>query len=161
MGGGACVVSLVLGGAYVVVGGSCVVVGGEYVVVGGEYVVVGGSISWLLRPRTLRALWKRMVIIGALLGTRRSPTETLGAYCKRLAGELPGERHGDGVHRDWLMTRERAVEDLQVIGTLSGKAAFSPKGLLPAEVTRWRRAWRGLVRLMPRLLMRRLARSQT
>src|SRR6185312_3617742 len=39
---GAWVVSLVLGGEYVVVGGEYVVVGAWCVVVGGEYVVVGG-----------------------------------------------------------------------------------------------------------------------
>jgi hypothetical protein len=125
----------------------------------GIALVVGSMLSWLLRPRTLRALWKRMAIIGALLGTRRGPNETLGAYCERLAEVLPHLRHEDAVHRDWSMSRERAAEDLHVIGSLSGKAAFSRQGLMPAEVTRWRRAWRGLVRLMPRMLWRRLAGS--
>jgi hypothetical protein len=120
---------------------------------------ITSAVSWLLRPRTLRALWKRMAIVGALLGTRRRPAETLGAYCDRLAGRLPHDRREAGIHRDWRMTRERAVDDLTLIGTLSGKAAFSRQGLMPAEVTRWRRAWRGLVRLMPRMLWRRLAGS--
>jgi hypothetical protein len=112
-------------------------------------------LSWMLRPRTLRAMWKRMRIVGALLGTRKRVNETLGAYCDRLAAELPPDR-ADGTHRDWRMSRTRAAEDLRLIGDLSGKAAFSRQGLAPAEVTRWRRAWRGLVHLLPRMIWRRL-----
>ncbi len=121
-------------------------------------------VSWVVRPRSLAALWRRVALFGRLLGVRRRHSETAIDYAGRVAAALPEDsislthRHGGGPTTG-RRVRERTTESLTQIAALTGKADFSVTGLTRQESVRWRRAWSRVARAIPVLLWRRLLRG--
>ncbi|HEY6379145.1 MAG TPA: transglutaminase domain-containing protein [Candidatus Dormibacteraeota bacterium] len=118
-------------------------------------------VTWVTRPRSLRSLWRRLAMLGRLLGVRRRPSETALDYAGRIAAALPPDGtsllHPRGTHPPTgRRVRESTVDALGQIATLSGKAEFSASGLTRKDAMRWRRAWLRITRVVPLLLWRHL-----
>jgi hypothetical protein len=116
---------------------------------------------WLFRPRGVRAVWRRVNLLGRLFGARQRPAETFAAYARRLADALPADTttlfHRDGsAPPATRRVRTRASDALVLIAEYEGKAGFSRQGLSAQETVRWRRAWQRVCRAVPLLLWRRL-----
>jgi transglutaminase-like putative cysteine protease len=124
-------------------------------------VLTTAATLWLFRPRGVRAVWRRVNLLGRLFGARQRPAETFAAYAKRLANALPPDTttvfHRDGSSPPVTRrVRGRASDALALIAEYEGKAGFSRDGLTDQETVRWRRAWRRICRAVPLLLWRRL-----
>ncbi len=124
-------------------------------------VLLGLAGVWLARPRDLRTLWRRMAVVGRLLGVRRRPCDTDAAFTARLMAAIPPDRaalrrpRGDaGICSRSL--RASICKALDEIAVLSGKAQFSSKGIDATERVRWLRCWRQVARALPRLVWRSL-----
>ena len=128
-------------------------------VIGVLIAAVVGLRRWAAHPRTLPALWRRVGVIGAVVGVRRRDSETYGAYVNRLSSALPPDTttlvHPDG-SGDVGPTpvRARVVAALEQLAATTGKAEFSQHGLDEREVVLWHRAWDRVRRHMPLLLWR-------
>jgi transglutaminase-like putative cysteine protease len=113
--------------------------------------VLLGSL-WLLFPRSQRGAWRRLEVLGLLLGVRRRTAETHHAYARRFTGLLraAGPLHDDRV--------ARAVIQLARDSTASEFAR--PGGEQRISGAR-RRVWMIVFRASPRIgwraLMRRAA----
>lgn len=116
---------------------------------------------WLARPRSLPAVWRRVLAVGAVLGVRRRQSETYAAYVRRLSAALPADTVTLG-HRDGSgeigprPVRERVTVALDQIAACTGKAEFSADGLDERETVQWRRAWDRVRRAVPVLMWRAL-----
>ncbi|HEV7679236.1 MAG TPA: transglutaminase-like domain-containing protein [Candidatus Dormibacteraeota bacterium] len=113
---------------------------------------------WLSRPGTLLGVWRRVALLGALLGVRRRSSETYAAYARRLGVALPADTvtliHRDGGDVGPRPVRARVVAALEQIADTSGKAEFSLSGLDERESVQWHRAWERIRRVIPLLLWR-------
>jgi hypothetical protein len=113
---------------------------------------------WLSRPGTLPGVWRRVGVLGALLGVRRRPSETYAAYARRLSVALPADTvtliHRSGGDVGPRPVRARVVAALEQIADTSGKAEFSMSGIDERENVQWHRAWERIRRVVPLLLWR-------
>ncbi len=110
--------------------------------------------TWFLRPRNVRGVWRRVGIIGRLLGVRRDRALTFDEYVDRLSAALPTDsRASGGVHSDaekppWPV---RLADALRDIATISDRTFYSPPSSRSDELTRLRSAWRRAAILAPHL----------
>jgi transglutaminase-like putative cysteine protease len=112
--------------------------------------------TWFLRPRGIRGVWRRVGLIGRVLGVRRDPTLTFAEYARRLAGAVPPDTtriwHRDGGGRPGAMPlRRRVTAALAEIAAVSDIVTYGAGSAHPRETVRMRRAWRRIARVAPRL----------
>ena len=117
--------------------------------------------NWIAHPRSLAALWRRVGALGAVLGVRRRPSETVAAYVDRICRALPPDTttlaHRDGsAELGPRPIRARTVAALEYLAVASGTSEFSAHGLSERETVQWRRAWDRVRRHVPLLLWRSL-----
>ena len=114
---------------------------------------------WTVRPVGWEGMWRRLHLLGRLLGVRERGAESRASFARRLAAALPPDTT-TLLHRDGSAPvgprplREYAVDAIGVIALLDAKAAWSRQGLDAHERVRWRRAWRRLCAMAPRLVWR-------
>ena len=112
---------------------------------GALILVVALFTTWFLRPRNVRGVWRRVGIVGRLLGVRRDRALTFDEYIDRLTAALSNDIRASGrVHRGagkapWPV---RLVEALHDIATISDRTFYSPPSARFDELTRLRSAWR-------------------
>ena len=111
--------------------------------------------AWFLRPRDVRGVWRRVGIIGRILGVPRDRALTFDEYVDRLTAALPsdtrgspGGRHaGAGGDNAWTA---RIADGLHDIATISDRTFYSAP-IAPSDDARLKRAWRHVALLAPRL----------
>ena len=109
------------------------------------------TLTWLRRPRTLAATWRRVSLMGRLLGIQhRRSHETVGAYARRVASALPAGTPRVQPEDDYLAD---AIHDIAV---LSGRHEFSPVPLDDTENAQWLSCWHTILRAAPALFWRRM-----
>ena len=122
----------------------------------GLVVLVIASTTWFLRPRGIRGVWRRVALIGRVLGIRRVPSMTFGEYARSLSEAIPpdttrvGHRRGGGMPVGTPL-RRRVAEALAEIAAVSDASTYSAGPAHPREAVRLRRAWRRIARVSPRL----------
>lgn len=104
--------------------------------------LVAVATAWLARPRGLAGTWRRLGLLGRLLGAPRDPCLTLDEFAQRLATAIPPDT---GQRR----LRTRVEESLGEICTLSDLALYGQSAPSADETVRMRTAWRRIVRLVP------------
>jgi hypothetical protein len=127
-------------------GGAVVALTRGSAAVGGILVVALLFAAWFLRPRTVRSIWRRVHLLGALAGVRRDPSLTFDEYAGRLGAALPARS-------------EAQAAALADIATISGRALYARQGSDQGDTGRaaaaWRRAAPVLVRVGWRAIRRR------
>jgi transglutaminase-like putative cysteine protease len=129
----------------------------------GTAIVALALVTWFLRPRTLRGVWRRVGMIGRLLGVRRDRTLTFAEYSRRLALAVPPDttrlwhRRGGGMPGSTPLHR-RITEALAEIAAVSDRATYAAVPPHPRETVLMRRSWRRIARATPRLGWRALLR---
>jgi transglutaminase-like putative cysteine protease len=120
-------------------------------------------ISWFYRPRDIRGIWRRVGIIGRIVGVPRDRSLTFDEYVARLTAALPHEtvdpgaaRRGGGV-TGW---RPRIIESLRDIAVISDRAFYANGSVRADETARMKAAWRRVALLAPRLGRRALVRPE-
>jgi transglutaminase-like putative cysteine protease len=108
--------------------------------------------AWFLRPRTIRGIWRRIGLVGALAGVPRDAALTFEEYAGVLSAALPGAR---------LRRRPAPVAALTDIAALSDRALYTPNGLAAEEKSRMEMAWRQVARVLPGLGWRVLRKRRT
>ena len=117
--------------------------------------------AWLARPRDLRALWRRINLVGRLLGVARTSGDTDLGYALRLSAHLPPDTttlahpRGDGDIGP-KPRRDAVSEALLDIAAVSGQARFSQCGIDAKQRVHWLRCWRRILRALPALWWRSL-----
>jgi transglutaminase-like putative cysteine protease len=106
--------------------------------------------TWFLRPRNVRGVWRRIGIIGRLVGVPRDRALTFDEYVDHLTAALPGA--GTAA---WP---QRLAAELRGIATISDRTFYSPPTERSDDAS-LKRAWRRVALLAPRL-SRRPARPQ-
>jgi transglutaminase-like putative cysteine protease len=114
---------------------------------------------WFLRPRDIRGIWRRVAVIGRLVGVRRDRSLTFDEYVARLAAALPHQSL-DGRARGVVGWRPRIIESLRDIAALSDRAFYTHDGMGPEETARLKAAWRRVALLALRLGRRLLVRPE-
>ncbi|HET9017440.1 MAG TPA: transglutaminase-like domain-containing protein, partial [Thermomicrobiaceae bacterium] len=99
-------------------------------------VLVALFAAWLLRPRAVAGVWRRLALLGALAGMRREASLTFAEYADRLAAALPP---GSALPR----------QALAEIAASSSRALYAREGG-EGDAARAAAAWRRLVRALPR-----------
>jgi transglutaminase-like putative cysteine protease len=117
---------------------------------------------WFLRPRDIRGIWRRVDVIGRLVGVRRDHSLTFDEYVARLTAALPQDTVGSGAAprgggNGW---RSRIIESLVDIAAISDRAFYAHEHVPPAETARMKAAWRRVALLSPRLGRRALVRPE-
>ncbi len=119
--------------------------------------------AWFLRPRDIRGIWRRVGVIGRLVGVRRDDSLTFDEYVARLTAALPHDtvdpgaaRRGGGV-TGW---RPRIIESLRDIAVISDRAFYANDSVRADETARMKAAWRRVALLAPRLGRRALVRPE-
>jgi transglutaminase-like putative cysteine protease len=97
--------------------------------------------AWFLRPRTLRGIWRRIGIVGALAGVPRDPALTFDEYAARLTAAVPRAAESS----------RGAPAALADIAAISDRALYARNGLDATDQTRIEVAWRQVARLLPSL----------
>ncbi len=127
----------------------------------GALLVVVLAGNWFLRPRTVRGVWRRVALVGRLVGVRRDPALTFDEYARRLGAALPPDttslahpRGGAGLGAAPL--RRRVSSALAEIAAASDRATYGPAAPHPRELVSMRRAWRRIAVVAPRLGWRAL-----
>ena len=111
-------------------------------------------IAWFLRPRDIRGVWRRVGIIGRLVGVPRDRSLTFGEYVARLTAALPYDTIGRASGRargggsGW---RSRIIDSLRDIAAISDRAFFAQSAVRSEEAARIKAAWRRVALLAPRL----------
>jgi transglutaminase-like putative cysteine protease len=111
--------------------------------------------AWFLRPRDVRGVWRRVGIVGRLLGVPRDRALTFDEYVARLTAVLPDDtrgspgRHGDASARTHAWT-DRVAAGLHDIATLSDHSFYSASGARSDDAN-LKSAWRRVALLAPRL----------
>jgi hypothetical protein len=111
---------------------------------------------WFTRPRDTRGVWRRIGLIGRLLGVRRDTALTYEEYARRLAEAVPPDstslmqRHG-GAPTGAVPLRRRVADALLDIAAVSDRATYGAAPPHPRELVKMRRAWRRIARVAPRL----------
>jgi hypothetical protein len=108
--------------------------------------------AWFLRPRTIRGVWRRIGLVGALAGVPRDAALTFDEYAGVLSAALPPSR-----------SRQRLapVAALTDIAALSDRALYTRDGLGAEERSRIEMAWRQVARVLPGLSWRVLRKRRT
>jgi transglutaminase-like putative cysteine protease len=101
--------------------------------------------TWFLRPRSIRGVWRRVGIVGRLLGVPRDRTLTFDEYVGHLTAALP--RAGTAA---WT---PRLAAGLRDIAAISDRAFYSPP-TGASDDDNIKRAWRRVALLAPRLSRR-------
>jgi transglutaminase-like putative cysteine protease len=98
--------------------------------------------AWLTRPSGIAGVWRRLALVGRLLGARRTASQTLDEYVGRLAAAIPAgpEQRDVGF---------RVREALDEISALSERALYARSAPPPEEAVRLRQAWARVTRLLP------------
>ncbi|MBJ7595380.1 MAG: transglutaminase domain-containing protein [Candidatus Dormibacteraeota bacterium] len=123
-------------------------------VAGSMILVTALFATWFLRPRNVRGVWRRVGIIGRLLGVRRDRALTFDEYVDRLTAALPTDsRASGGVHPAakrplWPV---RLADALRDIATISDRTFYSSPSARSDELTSLRSAWRRVAMLTPHL----------
>ncbi len=133
----------------------------------GALVIGIASITWFLRPRNIRGVWRRVGLLGRVLGVRRDPALTYEEYARLLAAAVPPDttslthRRG-GAQRGATPLRRRIADGLVAIAAVSNRATYAALPPHPRELVKMRRAWWRIARVAPRLTWRAiLSRSAT
>jgi hypothetical protein len=108
--------------------------------------------AWFLRPRTIRGIWRRIGLVGALAGVPRDTALTFEEYAGVLSAALP---------RDRSRRRSSPAAALTDIAALSDRALYTRDGLPAGEQSRIEMAWRQLARVLPGLGWRVLRQRRT
>lgn len=103
--------------------------------------------AWFLRPRSVRAIWRRVELLGTVAGVRRHPSQTLDEYSALLAAALPPGAAAPAA-------------GLADIAAISGRALYARDGLRGGETTRAAAAWRRVAPVLPRVTWRALRRRR-
>jgi transglutaminase-like putative cysteine protease len=133
----------------------------------GVLIVAITAITWFLRPRNMRGVWRRVGLLGRVLGVRRDPALTYDEYARRLAAAVPPDstslaHRGGGARNGATPLRRRTAEALADIAAVSDHVTFGAGAPHPRELVRMRRAWWRIARVAPRLGWRAiLSRSAT
>jgi len=133
----------------------------------GVMIVAITGITWFLRPRNMRGVWRRVGLLGRVLGVRRDPALTFDEYARRLAAAVPPDstslaHRGGGARNGATPLRRRVAEALADIATVSDHVTYGAGAPHPRELVRMRRAWWRIARVAPRLGWRAiLSRSAT
>ncbi|MDQ6856183.1 MAG: transglutaminase-like domain-containing protein [Candidatus Dormibacteraeota bacterium] len=101
--------------------------------------------AWFLRPRNIRGVWRRVGIIGRLLGVPRDRALTFGEYVDHLTAALPGA--GSAA---WPQRLGAGLRDIAVI---SDRTFYSLSTQAPDQ-DNLKRSWRRVALLAPRLSRR-------
>lgn len=119
--------------------------------------LVALTVLWLLLPRSQRGAWRRLEVVGWLLGMRRHPDETHRGYAHRFATALsPGWRRREKAGGEERRAHLRnAVSDL---ADASAENEFSRPGSESTHAQGIRRLWVTILRATPSLLWRAVAR---
>jgi transglutaminase-like putative cysteine protease len=122
----------------------------------GTLVIAVVAIVWFTRPRDTRGVWRRIGLIGRLLGVRRDTALTYEEYARRLAEAVPPDstsltqRRGGGP-TGAIPLRRRVADALMDIAAVSDRATYGAAPPHPRELVKMRRAWRRIARVAPRL----------
>jgi transglutaminase-like putative cysteine protease len=114
-------------------------------------------IAWFLRPRDIRGIWRRVGVIGRLVGVPRDRSLTFGEYVTRLTAALPYDTFGRATPRGrgggsgW---RSRIIHSLRDIAAISDRAFYARDAVRAEEAARMKAAWRRVALLAPRLARR-------
>ena len=115
-----------------------------------------GTLLWLLAPRSLRGTWRRLEVVGLALGLRKRASETHRAYAARLAAAVArGSRAGVRPS-----ARSRAATAITDIATMSAQTEFARPATRGFGSPRVRREWGSVLRLLPMLTWRAIARRE-
>ncbi len=114
--------------------------------------------AWFLRPRDVQGVWRRVGIIGRMLGVPRDRTLTFAEYVDRLSAALPVDARSSprGTGSGSSPWPSRVAEGLHDIATISDHTFYSPAGARTDDA-RLKSAWRRVALLAPRLSRRRAA----
>jgi transglutaminase-like putative cysteine protease len=122
----------------------------------GMLLVVTVTVTWFLRPRNIKGVWRRVGLLGRILGVRRDPAFTYDEYARRLAAAVPPDttslvHRGGGGKRGALPLRRRVSEALADIAAVSEHVTYGEGSPHPRELVRLRRAWWRIARVAARL----------
>ncbi|MEO8899843.1 MAG: transglutaminaseTgpA domain-containing protein [Candidatus Dormibacter sp.] len=106
--------------------------------------------AWFLRPRTIRGIWSRLGLVGALAGVPRDNALTFEEYVGRLSAALAR-----------APTRSAPVAALRDIAAVSDRAWYARSGLGAEDQSRIEVAWRHVARVLPGLAWRVLRKRRT
>lgn len=98
--------------------------------------------TWLARPRGITGVWRRIGLVGRLVGAPRTASQTLDEYVERLAAAVPA----GSARRD---AGARLRDALGEISALSERALYAQGVPPPEEAVRLRAAWGRIARLLP------------
>ena len=134
--------------------------GGSAILIGlgglaGAVLFVGALFTaWFLRPRDLRGVWKRVGILGRVVGVPRDRALTFAEYVERLTAALPAEPRGRRRARTagtgpaaWTVRFAGALRDIAAISD----HAFYAAHRAASDDARLKSAWRRVALLSPRL----------
>jgi hypothetical protein len=122
----------------------------------GTLLVAVIGITWFLRPRDIRGVWRRVGLLGRILGVRRDAALTYDEYARRLAAAVPADttslmhRHGGSMYGATPL-RRRIAGALTDIADVSDRATYAADPPHPRELVKMRRAWWRIARVVPRL----------
>jgi transglutaminase-like putative cysteine protease len=139
--------------------------GGTLGAIGTVLAVIAVS-TWFLRPRGIRGVWRRVGILGRILGVRRDPAMTFEEYAHQLAAAVPPDttsltHRGGGARPGARPLRRRVTEALADIADVSDRATYGAASPHPRELVRMRRAWSRIARIAPRLGWRAVLRRSS
>jgi transglutaminase-like putative cysteine protease len=119
--------------------------------------------AWFLRPRDIRGIWRRVGVIGRIVGVPRDQSLTFDEYVARLTAALPADNI-DSATRDrggggggW---RLRIIDSLLDIAASSDRAFYAHGSVRSDEATQMKSAWRRIALSTPRLGRRALVRPE-
>jgi transglutaminase-like putative cysteine protease len=118
---------------------------------------------WFLRPRDIRGIWRRVDVIGRLVGVPRDHSLTFDEYVARLTAALPQDAGGRGASRrgrEGTGWRPRIIEALRDIAAISDRAFYAHDAVPAEETAHMKAAWRRVALLSPRLGRRALVRPE-
>jgi transglutaminase-like putative cysteine protease/drug/metabolite transporter superfamily protein YnfA len=107
--------------------------------------------AWFLRPRTIRGIWRRIGLVGALAGVPRDGALTFEEYASLLSSALP---------RAPSKRRTAPAAALADIAALSDRALYGRDRPAGEDKTRIDTAWRRLASVLPSLGWRVLRRRR-
>jgi transglutaminase-like putative cysteine protease len=131
-------------------------------VAGAVIVVLALFAAWFLRPRDIRGVWRRVGIIGRMLGVRRDRALTFDEYVDRLTAALPDGARGAGSARapaGGAAWPARVAGGLRDIAVISDQAFYSP-ATAPSSDAQLKSAWRRVALLAPHLGRRTVVRPE-
>ncbi|MGH7723235.1 MAG: transglutaminase-like domain-containing protein [Candidatus Dormibacteria bacterium] len=116
--------------------------------------------AWFLRPRDLRGVWRRVGVIGRLVGVSRDQSLTFDEYVARLSDALPSTGAGRDPAAGDRRWQQRMVDSLRDIAASSDRACYANGGAGSVETARVKSSWRRVALLAPHLGRRAPVRSE-